>query len=38
MEHKKKENNLYFYMQPEEAPDFWDKERAEKRLRAFREL
>jgi hypothetical protein len=37
MEHRRKEDGPCFYIQPEEAPSFWDKERAEKRLRAFRE-
>jgi hypothetical protein len=37
MEHRRKDDGPCFYIQPEEAPDFWDKERAEKRLRAFRE-
>jgi hypothetical protein len=36
MEHRKSDNGPYFYIQPDEAPDYWDKERVEKKLRAFR--
>jgi gag-polypeptide of LTR copia-type len=36
MKHRKSDNGPCFYIQPDEAPDFWDKKRAEKKLRALR--